>query len=55
MKDTCSGGVCKYPTHLLVSRLALWDGSRESGTAEWAHGPINELTVECNPEYNTIS
>ncbi|KAL0078090.1 concanavalin A-like lectin/glucanase domain-containing protein [Phycomyces blakesleeanus] len=67
MKDTCSGGVCKYPTHPARVQIGLWDGSRESGTAEWAHGPINwsktkvissyikELTVECNPEYNTIS
>ncbi|ORE01717.1 concanavalin A-like lectin/glucanase [Rhizopus microsporus var. microsporus] len=57
----------EYPTSPARVQIGLWDGSRQSGTADWAHGPIewnglgNEITatiksveIECNPEYNII-
>ncbi|CAO3617955.1 unnamed protein product [Mucor hiemalis] len=65
--ETCDGnGVCKFPSQPARIQFGLWDGSVESGTAEWSRGPINwgvpqdisahikDVTVDCNPEYNQI-
>ncbi|KAG0180154.1 hypothetical protein DFQ29_001168 [Apophysomyces sp. BC1021] len=48
-------------------QIGLWDGSKDSGTAEWARGPIDwvrnsvvsayikAVEIDCNPEYNNIT
>ncbi|KAI8883419.1 glycoside hydrolase family 16 protein [Backusella circina FSU 941] len=66
-KDTCGRqGECRFPSKPARIQFGLWDGSYDSGTAQWARGPIDwtqhssisahvkELTVDCNPEYNHI-
>ncbi|KAI7880981.1 concanavalin A-like lectin/glucanase [Lichtheimia hyalospora FSU 10163] len=66
-KDTCdASGVCKFPSEPARIQIGLWDGSIESGTAQWSRGPIDweahssisayikSIESECNPEYNNI-
>ncbi|CAO3693057.1 unnamed protein product [Rhizopus stolonifer] len=58
----------EYPSSPARVQIGLWDGSKESGTAEWAHGPIEwktikgpvtavikEVTIECDPEHNNVT
>ncbi|KAI8641435.1 concanavalin A-like lectin/glucanase domain-containing protein [Parasitella parasitica] len=65
--ETCdTTGVCKFPSQPARVQFGLWDGSIESGTAEWSKGPIDwsapqsiqafikSVQIECNPEYNQI-
>ncbi|KAI7890187.1 concanavalin A-like lectin/glucanase domain-containing protein [Mucor mucedo] len=65
--DTCDKqGQCKFPSQPARIQFGLWDGSIESGTAEWSRGPIDwalpqtisahikDVTVDCNPAYNQI-
>ncbi|KAK4509456.1 Glycoside hydrolase, 38 vacuolar alpha mannosidase [Mucor velutinosus] len=66
--ETCDAtGVCKFPSQPARVQFGLWDGSIESGTAEWSKGPIDwsapqhgiqafikSVQVDCNPEYNQI-
>ncbi|KAJ1548858.1 hypothetical protein HK405_013824 [Cladochytrium tenue] len=45
--DTCSGGVCQFPSTPSRIQLAIWDGSAgSSGTRDWAGGyvPWSETT-----------
>ncbi|KAI8143068.1 concanavalin A-like lectin/glucanase domain-containing protein [Fennellomyces sp. T-0311] len=65
-KDTCEGSVCKFPSEPARVQIGLWDGSIESGTAQWSRGPIDwqqhdmisayikRVETECNPEYNNV-
>ncbi|KAI9488808.1 concanavalin A-like lectin/glucanase domain-containing protein [Zychaea mexicana] len=66
-KDTCDGaGVCKFPSEPARIQIGLWDGSIESGTAQWSRGPIaweqhdvisayiQKIESVCNPEYNNV-
>ncbi|KAG0174410.1 hypothetical protein DFQ28_007679 [Apophysomyces sp. BC1034] len=65
--DTCEDGVCKFPSQPARVQIGLWDGSKDSGTAEWARGPIDwvrnsvvsayikAVEIDCNPEYNNIT
>ncbi|KAI8876325.1 glycoside hydrolase family 16 protein, partial [Backusella circina FSU 941] len=65
--QTCTDDVCKYPTNPSRVQIGLWDGSSVSGTAQWAHGPINwntltepvtayikDVTIQCDPKYNNV-
>ncbi|CEJ00081.1 hypothetical protein RMCBS344292_14150 [Rhizopus microsporus] len=65
--ETCdAAGNCKFPSQPARIQFGLWDGSLETGTAQWAHGPIDwsvphtitaearDITVDCNPDYNQI-
>ncbi|KAI8083706.1 concanavalin A-like lectin/glucanase domain-containing protein [Thamnidium elegans] len=65
--ETCTKeGVCKFPSQPARIQFGLWDGSIESGTAEWSKGPIDwsiqqtisahikKVTVDCDPTYNQI-
>ncbi|KAF7730421.1 hypothetical protein EC973_002228 [Apophysomyces ossiformis] len=65
--DTCEEGVCRFPSQPARVQIGLWDGSKDSGTAEWARGPIDwvrdsvisayikAVEIECHPEYNNIT
>ncbi|KAI9272655.1 concanavalin A-like lectin/glucanase domain-containing protein [Phascolomyces articulosus] len=66
-QETCDGsGVCKFPSEPARIQIGLWDGSIESGTAQWSRGPIEweqhdvisayiqKVESECNPKYNNI-
>ncbi|CDS10243.1 hypothetical protein LRAMOSA02919 [Lichtheimia ramosa] len=67
-EETCddNGKNCKFPTQPSRIQLGLWDGSDKSGTAAWAHGPIDwrkhssipayikSVTIECDPEHNDV-
>ncbi|KAI9322526.1 concanavalin A-like lectin/glucanase domain-containing protein [Dichotomocladium elegans] len=66
-KDTCDeNGVCKFPSEPARVQIGLWDGSIDSGTAQWSRGPIDwqqhntisaflkSVESECNPEYNNV-
>ncbi|KAL9549101.1 hypothetical protein PS6_006251 [Mucor atramentarius] len=65
--ETCdTNGVCKFPSQPARVQFGLWDGSIESGTAEWSRGPIDwsapqsiqafikSVQIDCDPEYNQI-
>ncbi|KAI7903420.1 concanavalin A-like lectin/glucanase domain-containing protein [Cokeromyces recurvatus] len=65
--ETCDGtGICKFPSHPARIQIGLWDGSIETGTAEWSNGPIDwskphsisaqlrDVQVECDPAFNQI-
>lgn len=57
----------RLPKSASKIQIGLWDGSKESGTAEWARGPINwgkqkepisayvkDVKIECDPKYNDV-
>ncbi|CAO3666496.1 unnamed protein product [Umbelopsis vinacea] len=63
--ETCDANAfCKFPVRPSLIQLGIWDGSHEH--QDWSYGPINwdsnketyayvkSVTIECNPEYNTI-
>ncbi|KAI9476423.1 MAG: concanavalin A-like lectin/glucanase domain-containing protein [Benjaminiella poitrasii] len=65
--ETCNASnVCKFPSHPARIQFGLWDGSIQSGTAEWSKGPIDwaqphtisaqikDVQVECDPAFNQI-
>ncbi|KAI7901872.1 concanavalin A-like lectin/glucanase domain-containing protein [Cokeromyces recurvatus] len=65
--STKNGDTYEYPTHPARVQFGLWDGSSSSGTAQWAHGPIDwnkqkepitayikNVQITCNPKYNNI-
>ncbi|KAG2217032.1 hypothetical protein INT45_003988 [Circinella minor] len=66
-QETCNpAGECKFPSEPARIQIGLWDGSIESGTAQWSRGPIEwqqhdvisayikKVESQCDPRFNNI-
>ncbi|KAI9487089.1 MAG: concanavalin A-like lectin/glucanase domain-containing protein [Benjaminiella poitrasii] len=67
LTETKSGNTYEFPSHPARVQIGLWDGSGSSGTAQWAHGPIDwskqkapvtayikNVQITCDPKYNNV-